>query len=175
MWGFHIMKSIYYPKDEKGRFKKQHGLRRHILYRIWSNIKDRCYNPNNYAYKDYGGRGIKVCDEWKNDFKLFYDYMMALPNILKKGYSIDRINNDGNYEPGNLRIADSHIQATNARIHSDNKTGYPGVTFRKDVSKYRSRIRVYGNLIDLGTHMWPEDAYMARIKYIKEHGLTEYL
>lgn len=84
-------------------------------------MKDRCYREKCKSYKNYGGRGIKVCDEWKNDYKKFYDWAMANGyeekqtaggvNIL----SIDRINNDGDYEPNNCRWVTSDVQAANKR------------------------------------------------------------
>ena len=78
-------------------------------------MKHRCSNSNNVAYKYYGGRGIEVYNEWKDDFKAFFDYIMKLPNAMKSGYSIDRINNDGNYEPGNVRWATHTDQMNNTR------------------------------------------------------------
>jgi len=169
------MKSVDYPKSDKGLFQKQHGMKNHPLYRTWTNIKTRCYNKNNKAYKNYGGRGINICDEWRMNFKAFHDYAIQLPHYGEIGMTLDRTNNDGNYEPDNLRWASRHIQAVNARLHCDNTTGYNGVNFRKDIKKYRSRIRVNNKLICLGSYMLPEDAYMARIKYILKHNLTEYL
>ena len=83
------------------------------LYKIYSKMKDRCYNTNNKRYKDYGGRSITVCDEWKNNFQVFYDWAMS--NGYEEGLSIDRINNDGNYEPNNCRFVNSVIQNNNKR------------------------------------------------------------
>ena len=73
--------------------KETHGLSKIIEYRVWHYMKTRCYNENTKKYKDYGGRGISVCDEWKNSFEQFYKDMGPRPG---KGYSIHR-KNDGNY------------------------------------------------------------------------------
>lgn len=82
---------------------KKHGLKQHPIYLNWSNIKQRCFNKNNKNYNRYGGRGITICDEWKNNFKKFYDW--AIDNGWKKGLEIDRIDNDGNYEPNNCKFS----------------------------------------------------------------------
>lgn len=84
-------------------------------YNTWSGIKDRCYNPKCKEYKYYGARGIKMCDEWLNDFQAFFDYVGKKPGVGHE-YSIDRYpNNDGNYEPGNVRWATASEQVHNRR------------------------------------------------------------
>lgn len=88
----------------------KHGLKGTRVFRIWSNMKTRCNNPNSNYYKRYGGRGIKVCDEW-NDFQVFYDWAMS--NGYNDNLSIDRINNNGNYEPSNCRWVDMKTQGRN--------------------------------------------------------------
>lgn len=91
----------------------KHGKRNTRVYRIWLNMKNRCFNPNYTHCKDYGGRGITVCDEWKDDFQVFYDWAMA--NGYADNLSIDRINPDGNYEPSNCRWITQREQAGNKR------------------------------------------------------------
>ena len=78
-----------------------HGMSKTRIYGIWHGIKARCYYPKNAGYSHYGGRGINVCDEWKNNFQAFYDWAMA--NGYNDNLSIDRIDVNGNYEPSNCR------------------------------------------------------------------------
>lgn len=93
-----------------------HRLGKPKTYSHWYNIKSRCLNPNHPRYSDWGGRGITVCDEWKDDFKAFHDYVSQLPHFGEEGYiSLDRIDNDGNYEPGNVRWGTALIQNNNKR------------------------------------------------------------
>ena len=77
----------------------KHGLRHHPLYTTWLNIKDRCNNPNNTHYKNYGKRGIKICKDWSDDFKSFYDW--AINNGYKEGLSIERLDVNKGYSPDN--------------------------------------------------------------------------
>lgn len=79
----------------------KHGMARTRLYRSWTNMRNRCNREKDREYKHYGGKGIKVCDEWKNDFKPFMEW--ALSNGYNDTLTIDRINVDGNYEPDNCR------------------------------------------------------------------------
>jgi hypothetical protein len=87
------------------------------IYGVWRGMKQRCGNPNAAGYKWYGGRGIQVCEEWHDSFEAFYGYVCRLPHYGEPGMTIDRINVDGNYEPGNVRWATWEEQAANKQIH----------------------------------------------------------
>ena len=107
--------------------KTQNGLSDTKEYNIWNGMIRRCYNIKYKYYKDYGGRGIKICKRWRRSFKNFYKDMGKRP----PGKSLDRRDNDGNYEPGNCRWATPTEQARNQRIRKSNKTGIPGVWWDK--------------------------------------------
>jgi hypothetical protein len=99
--------------------KKIHGMTKHgyapRIYRIWAGMKDRCYNKNRSKYKRYGARGIVVCEEWKNNFMNFYNW--AISNGYQDNLSIDRKDNDGNYEPDNCRWITNKEQCNNTSIN----------------------------------------------------------
>lgn len=91
------------------------GRTEHVLYPLWYNMMSRCTNPLSTGWRHYGGRGISVYQEWVEDPWSFYNYCDETLGIRPDGYSIDRIDNDGNYEPGNIRWATQKQQVANRR------------------------------------------------------------
>ena len=95
---------------------KTHGMSDSKIYHVWRNMKERCYNPKNKRYKDYGGRGIIVCKEWCDDFSNFYNWAISSgynPNAEFGECTLDRINVNGNYEPNNCRWVTNKEQQNN--------------------------------------------------------------
>ena len=99
-----------------------HGMTKTRLYKRWTDMKKRCFNPNNKRYERYGGRGIKVCEEWEKSFLSFYEW--SINNGYNDSLSIDRINSDGNYCPENCRWIPFEEQCNNRR--SNVVFGYNG-------------------------------------------------
>ena len=108
---------------ETGKFingvgRNMHGGSGDRLYRVWGGMRNRCYDKNRPEYPNYGGRGIRVCDEWLHDYAAFRDWAYANgydPSLSGKDCSIDRIDADGDYCPDNCRWVSMDIQAFNKR------------------------------------------------------------
>lgn len=121
--------------EEKQYYK--HGLTKHLLYSTWRNMRDRCNYIKHPSYKDYGARGIKVCRRWDN-FALFLADMGERPSPQ---YSLDRIDNDGDYTPENCRWATKSEQQSNQRLRRDNRSGHKGIYWYPKYNKWQVQVR----------------------------------
>ena len=110
-------------RDANVRRCTKHGMSRTSEHAIWAAIIDRCTNPKSTGWNSYGGRGIKMCEEWQKSFLDFYRHVGPRPSV---NHSIDRINNQGNYEPGNVRWSTAKEQCRNKR--SNRLITYEGKT-----------------------------------------------
>lgn len=114
-----------FQKEQASKFNRKYEdiKKARILRKKWYHMLDRCYDKNSKRYKDWGGRGIKVCEEWHN-FENFYNWAIisGYKGLPQKYESLDRINNNGNYEPNNCRWADAITQNNNKR-NSRRKNG----------------------------------------------------
>lgn len=117
------------------RREKQHGKAGTRLYRIWGGIKTRCNNPNSDHFNSYMGRGIAICDEWRDDFMAFYNW--ALANGYRDDLTLDRKDPNGNYEPANCRWATTSEQ-------NSNKTTTPLVSYQGETHTLKDWAAITG-------------------------------
>lgn len=143
----------HYSRDYNDKNKR---YERTPEYRAWENMKQRCYNPRGVRAKRYYQRGIIVCDRWLESFDNFIKDVGLRPN---KFFSLDRINNDGNYEPNNVRWANPREQAGNTSIVNSDDT--PGVKMRNN--KWVASISYKNRHIYLGTFDDFDSAMNARL------------
>lgn len=139
---------------------KEHGLSKHPLHRIWRNIKQRCLNPKNAKYSYCGGRGITICDAWKNNFKVFYDDMIS---TWKPGLEIDRIDNSKGYCPENCRWTDRRTQVNNR----SNSISYQGKDLKSVAEEHNIN---YWTLLDRLKVDWPEEYLFSKPYSYRKNG-----
>lgn len=144
----------------------KHGLKHTKLYNIWGAMKARCLNPHTKSYKNYGGRGITICEEWINDFKCFYDW--AISNGYEENLSIDRIDVNGNYEPSNCRWVDAETQANNTR--TNRKIEYNGKILTIAQWEKATGLPIW-NRLNSG---WTLEECFERPLNYKQHSVFEY-
>ena len=144
----------------------KHDKSRTRLYQCWRDMKQRCSNPHCCNYKYYGARGISVCDEWL-DFINFYNW--AIANGYSDTLTIDRIDNDGNYEPDNCRWASKSVQ--NMSMRHKNTSGYIGICKHSLDDSWYGRVKVDGKCFYTGRSKDIHEAARMRNEYIEKHNL----
>lgn len=150
---------------------KTHGLSKHRLYNTWTLMLDRCNNPNSKIYKNYGGRGITIYQEWLN----LENFLAWCDKTYIEGLTLDRINNDLGYHPDNCRWVTKSEQAINRRMKGINTSGYTGVSYHKTKNKWTANIGINNKLKHLGQFDSIEEAVQARDNYITQNSLPHKL
>ena len=145
------------------------GNGKHPLYSRWLSMNQRCNNSGHSNYANYGGRGITISDELK-DFETYSNYLDSLPNKDYK-LSIDRIDNNGNYEKGNLRWATRSTQVANQRTNSRGTNSYKGVSWSKHHNRWVASISYKCKVVFTAVCINELDAVKARNDFILENDL----
>ena len=158
---------------QKNKQKITHGLGKNKFYKTWYGMLQRCNNPKNSSYKNYGGRGITVCEEWLDVVNFVAWAEATHPNIEE--VTLDRINNDKGYNPENCTWSDKTTQAINQRMKKNNKSGYVGVRYHSRNKKWGAYIRINKISKQIGSFKVIEEAVLARDTYIIENNLPHKL
>ena len=158
-------------RDGKGKFcspacsqkipkTKTHGQSRTRLYRVWMNMRRRCADPNNTKYRYYGGRGITVCDEWRNSFAAFSEWAKSAG--YRDDLEIDRRDNSLGYCPSNCRMATKSQQSANTRKRNDgSRSQFRGTYWSGQSNKWVARVHVNGRSHQVGSFTSEIDAAKA--------------
>lgn len=146
------------------------------IYNIWYEMNKRCSDPKADNFERYGGSGVTVCDEWRNDFKAFYEW--SKNNGYEDDLTIDRVDSKKPYNPENCRWADYYVQMQNRGKMGNNTSGVNGVSFNKKINKYSAYIRRNDIKKNLGSFETLEEAAKARKRadeHFEKHGTIENL
>lgn len=152
-----------------GHHLKKHGLATTKIYHIFWGMLNRCYKETNSAYEYYGGKGIKVCEEWNGFDKFMNFYEWAMGNGYKEGLQLDRIDNDKDYCPENCRWVTAEENARNQKVRKDNTSGYKGINFDKRKNLWAVRISANGKRLYVGRFKKLDDAVKARKEAEKKY------
>ena len=150
-----------------------HGMSQNKFYLTWYGMLQRCTNTMRQDYKDYGARGITVCEEWLDVANFVAWCELTNPNI--EGYSLVRIDNNKGYSPENCRWVDKSTQVINQRMKKNNTSGFVGVGNETNTKKWRARINIMRESIHIGTFNTIEEAVQARDQYILDNKLPNKL
>lgn len=148
-------------------YDANHGMSNTRIYRVWRDMKNRCLNPNNAGYVNYGGRGITVCAEWL-EFIPFYTW--ATSNGYTETLFIDRIDNELGYNPENCRFVTRQVQQANRRSFKGSSSKYLGI-YKTPRNTWAAKVKISGRNQHIGCYPSELEAAHARDAYIKTHNL----
>lgn len=165
----HVVQIRKYGKVVFEEIRKNNNRTKHYLYSTWISMRDRCNNPRNRHYKNYGGRGVKVCDRWMDHAHGFENFLSDMGD-RPKGCSLDRIDNNGNYSPENCKWSNKVEQNLNKR--TSRSVPYISTRVRHGREEYIVRIKDLRDktscTVKTKVRKTLEDAIIARDELLKE-------
>ena len=153
-----------FAKEAVSKVRTTHGLSTSKISAVWYAMVHRCTNPKNKSYIDYGNRGIDMCSEWANSMETFMEW--AKNSGYKEKLTIERIDNNGGYNPGNCTWATRQEQAVNKRVYKNSSSGYVGITLVKKTGKWSSVLKHEGKLVASDRFVKLKDAVAHRNEWI---------
>lgn len=154
--------------------KKRYGNELHPVYSRWLSMNQRCNNPNDCNYKNYGAKGITISPELQS-FDSYRAYVCSLEDYDPINRQIDRIDPTGNYEKGNLRWVNRNIQIANQTHSGKGSNKYTGVNWSKTHNRWIARINLQGKCVFTKVCLSEKEAYDARVQFIKDNQLPHYI